>query len=109
MADRFEYSVEGVGDFPLDMLRHDRAYPADEESVTAIMAGLPWAAARKRSRELLVVRVVSERAPTLERRRSYVCDATASPLDPRKQVHARLVAGAGAEQPPPLIRARLAG
>ena len=30
MAERFEYAVEGVGDFPLDMLRHDRAYPADE-------------------------------------------------------------------------------
>jgi hypothetical protein len=79
MADRFEYAVEGVGDFPLDMLRHDRAYPADKESVTAIMAGLPWAAARKRSRELLVVRLVSERAPTPERWRSYGWTVRASP------------------------------
>ena len=85
MANRFEYSVEGVGDFPLDMLRHDRAYPADEESVTAIMAGLPWAAARKRSRELLVVRLVSERAPTPERWRSYGWTVRASPPGPDKR------------------------
>ena len=39
-VDRFEYAVEGVGDFPLDMLRHDRAYPADEQSAAAIMARL---------------------------------------------------------------------
>ena len=58
MADRFEYTVEGVGDFPLDMLRHDCAYPADQESVTAIMAGLRWVASRKRSRETMVVRLV---------------------------------------------------
>ncbi len=85
MADRFEYSVEGVGDFPLDMLRHDRAYPADEESVTAIMAGLPWAAARKRSRELLVVRLVSERAPTPERWRSYGWSLRSSPAESEKR------------------------
>lgn len=71
IEDRFEYAVEGVGDFPLDMLRHDCAYPADEESVTAIMAGLRWAASRKRSRETLRVRLVSNRPPTSERWRSY--------------------------------------
>ena len=71
MADRFEYTVEGVGDFPLDMLRHDCAYPADQESVTAIMAGLRWAASRKRSRERMVVRLVSDRAPTPERWRAF--------------------------------------
>jgi hypothetical protein len=70
-VDRFEYAVEGGGDFPLDMLRHDRAYPADQESVAAIMAGLRWAASRKRSRELLLVRLVSDRAPTSERWRSF--------------------------------------
>jgi len=71
MADRFEYAVEGVGDFPLDMLRHDCAYPADRESVAAIMAGLAWAAARKRSRQMLLVRLVSDRAPTAERWRTF--------------------------------------
>ena len=71
LTDRFEYAVEGFGDFPLDMLRHDSAYPADPESVAAIMAGLRWAASRKRSRELLVVRLVSQRAPTSERWRSF--------------------------------------
>jgi hypothetical protein len=70
-ADRFEYSVEGLGDFPLDMLRHDCAYPADEESVAAITAGLRWAATRKRARELLLVRLVSHRAPTVERWRAF--------------------------------------
>jgi hypothetical protein len=70
-VDHFEYAVEGVGDFPLDMLRHDRAYPADQESVAAIMAGLRWAASRKRSREPLLVRLVSDRAPTSERWRSF--------------------------------------
>jgi hypothetical protein len=78
MADRFEYAVEGVGDFPLDMLRHDCAYPADQESVTAIMAGLRWAASRKRSRDMLQVRLVSDRAPTPERWRSFGWTVTAS-------------------------------
>jgi hypothetical protein len=40
MTDRLAYAVEGLGDFPLDMLRHGCAYPADQESVAAIMAGL---------------------------------------------------------------------
>jgi hypothetical protein len=71
MTDEIAYAVEGIGDFPLDMLRHDRAWPADEESVTAMMAGMRWAASRKRSRELLVVRLVSHRAPTSERWRSF--------------------------------------
>ncbi len=81
-AERVEYSVEGIGDFPLDMLRHDRAYPADQESVAAIMAGLRWAASRKRSRELLVVRLVSDRAPTSERWRSFGWTVRASPSAP---------------------------
>ena len=71
MADRFEFAVEGVGDFPLDMLRHDCAYPADKESVAAIMSGLAWAAARNRSRQMLVVRLVSDRAPSSERWHSF--------------------------------------
>jgi hypothetical protein len=82
MADRFEYAVEGFGDFPLDMLRHDCAYPADEESVAAMTAGFRWAASRKRSRELLVVRLVSHRAPTSERWRSYGWTVTASRPEP---------------------------
>jgi hypothetical protein len=82
MADRFAYAVEGVGDFPLDMLRHDCAYPADQESVAAIMAGLRWAASRKRSRELLVVRLVSNRAPTSERWRSFGWIVTAAGPEP---------------------------
>ena len=77
-ADRFEYVVEGIGDFPLDMLRHDCAYPADQQSVTAIMAGLRWAASRKRSRETLRVRLVSDRAPTSERWRSFGWTVTTS-------------------------------
>ena len=78
MADRFEYTVEGVGDFPLDMLRHDCAYPADQESVAAITAGFRWAASRKRSRETLLVRLVSDRAPTSERWRAFGWIVTAS-------------------------------
>jgi len=53
------------------MLRHDCAYPADQESVAAIMAGLRRAASRKRSRELLVVRLVLVRLPTPQRWRSF--------------------------------------
>ena len=82
MADRFEYTVEGFGDFPLDMLRHHCAYPADQESVAAIMAGLRWAASRKRSRELLVVRLVSHRAPTPERWRSFGWSVKAARPEP---------------------------
>jgi hypothetical protein len=78
-ADRFDYVVEGLGDFPLDMLRHDCAYPADQESVAAIMAGLRWAASRKRSRETLRVRLVSHRAPTAERWRAFGWTVAASP------------------------------
>ncbi|MDP9275899.1 MAG: hypothetical protein M3O99_09950 [Chloroflexota bacterium] len=84
-ADRFEYAVEGFGDFPLDMLRHDCAYPADEESVAAIMAGLRWAASRKRSRETLRVRLLSHRAPTSDRWRSFGWTVTASRPDPEKR------------------------
>jgi hypothetical protein len=39
--------------------------------VAAILAGLCWAASRKRSREVLVVRLVSHRAPTAEGWRSF--------------------------------------
>jgi hypothetical protein len=59
------------------MLRHDCAYPADQESVAAIMVGLRLAASRKRSRELLQVRLVSHRAPTSERWRSFGWTVTA--------------------------------
>jgi hypothetical protein len=84
-ADRFEYAVEGIGDFPLDMLRHDCAYPADQESVAAIMAGLRWAASRRRSRELLVVRLVSDRAPTSERWRAFGWTVRVSPPESESQ------------------------
>ena len=84
-ADRFEYAVEGFGDFPLDLLRHDRAYPADQESVAAITAGLRWAASRKRSRELLRVRLVSDRAPTSDRWRTFGWTVTASRRQPEKR------------------------
>jgi len=84
MADRFEYAVEGVGDFPLDMLRHDCAYPADQESVAAIAAGFRWAASRKRSRETLVVRLVSDRAPTSERWRAFGWIVTAARPEPEE-------------------------
>ena len=85
MADRFEYAVEGAGDFPLDMLRHDGAYPADEESVAAILAGLRWAASRKRSRQMLLVRLVSHRAPTSERWRAFGWTVTMSQPEPEKR------------------------
>ena len=73
MTGLITYTVQGVGDFPLDMLRHDAAYPADKESVDAILAGLGWAAARKSSRKTktVSVRLISNREPTLERWRSF--------------------------------------
>ena len=86
MADRFEYAVEGIGDFPLDMLRHDCAYPADQESVSAITAGFRCAAARKRARDLIVVRLVSDREPTPERWRAFGWTVKATtPEDKREQ------------------------
>lgn len=88
MTDRFEYAVEGVGDFPLDMLRHDSAYPADQESVAAILAGLRWAASRKRSREMLLVRLVSHRAPTSDRWLSFGWTVTALESEKRVSPHA---------------------
>ena len=78
MAD-FEYTVEGLGDFPLDMLRHDRAYPADTESVEALFSGLVWAAVkRKRIRSTVRVRLRSDRPPTVERWRSFGWNVTES-------------------------------
>lgn len=78
MAD-FEYTVEGLGDFPLDMLRHDRAYPADTESVEAMFGGLVWAAVkRKRTRSTVRVRLRSDQPPTVERWRSFGWTVTES-------------------------------
>jgi len=34
----YSYQVVGTGDFPVDMLRYDCAYPADSEAVVAIGA-----------------------------------------------------------------------
>jgi len=69
------------------MLRHDCAYPADQESVAAIMAGFRWAASRKRSRELLLVRLISHSAPTSERWGSFGWTVTASRPEPQKRAN----------------------
>src|SRR2546422_5836512 len=87
MSDRFKYAVEGFGDFPLDMLRHDCAYPADQESVAAIMAGLRWAASRKRSREMLLVRLLPGRAPPAGSRRPLWWAPPAAPPGAPKNGH----------------------
>lgn len=55
-AYRYRYVVEGVGPFPLDMLRYDHAHPYDQESVSYMDA---------RGRRKVVLGSYSE--PTAER------------------------------------------
>ena len=53
----YRYEVQGVGLFPIDMLRYDSAWPADSESVEA--------------QGRRTVRLSSYRQPTIDRWSSF--------------------------------------
>lgn len=60
---RYEYVVEGFGDFPLDMLRYDCAWPKEEKD-----AGV----AQQHERGLRRVRLTGTRPPTEARWHSFL-------------------------------------
>ena len=59
------YDVEGVGSFPLDMLRYDAAWPHNSESVSQMSTSRGHAEGRR------VVGLVSHHRPTVERWKSF--------------------------------------
>ena len=59
------FTVEGEGGFPVDMLRHDTCYPADQASVRSIEVG------RIRRQIHLISRTQTPDKPTRERWQSY--------------------------------------
>ena len=56
----YRYSVTGVGDVPIDMLRYDAAYPCVSDSVS-----------RMRGTERRTVEMASYRKPTVDRWASF--------------------------------------
>lgn len=57
------YTVTGVGEFPMDMLRYDASWPSRGEDVTAITRSLTHRRG-EHSREKYTVRLNALRAPT---------------------------------------------
>lgn len=64
--EQYRYRVSGTGTFPIDMLRYDRAYPANSEAVSAMAAG-PWGETSVRR----TVDLISHHRPTIDRWRSF--------------------------------------
>jgi len=73
MTKSYTYRVIGRGDFPVDMLRYDMAYPADSESASALIFDhLKGEAAYHDFRQTMrIVTLKSLRAPTEARWRSF--------------------------------------
>lgn len=61
------FTVEGMGEFPLDMLRYDRAWPERVEDCIAIK----WGARAPDGLQSVTLRTASRTAPTRERWRSF--------------------------------------
>lgn len=66
----FTCTVSGVGEFPLDMLRYDCAYPADTETANAIAASLDPATAFTTRREFRLIGQMRF-GPTIDRWKSF--------------------------------------
>lgn len=62
-AQAYEYVVEGNGEFPWDMLRHDRAWPKSSSEVSSLVAY-----SRTANRQ---VRLMGLSEPTEDRWRSF--------------------------------------
>jgi hypothetical protein len=61
-----EFVVNGVGSFPIDMFRFDLCYPKSEEDSATIEKSF-----RQSERGEHSVRLVSSKAPTLDRWRTF--------------------------------------
>ena len=59
------YRVQGSGKLPLDMLRYDSAWPADQESVSRMSTP------RGQGEERRTIRLASHHRPTVDRWRSF--------------------------------------
>lgn len=65
---RYHYFVTGRGEFPLDMLRYDCAWPLDSEAATRMAGGY---GGHPVTQGLRSVHLVSYREPTIDRWASF--------------------------------------
>jgi hypothetical protein len=70
MAKRWEFTVVGGSQFPVDMLRYDACWPRDPESVGRITSSLSTRVPRAR-RELQVNLISNVKRPTSGRWQSF--------------------------------------
>ena len=68
-----EFEVEGSGDFPMDMLRYDRCYPAREGTDSANLCASRYRRSRLPRRKIMLRRLVTNRhaMPTSVRWESF--------------------------------------
>lgn len=69
MANLYEYIVEGVGSFPIDMLRYDNSWPATEEDARRIAKRLDHSV-QDETKPIIMLR--SFRDPCVERWKSFM-------------------------------------
>lgn len=65
-GDWFEFTVEGCGPFPIDMLRYDSCWPKSERYDSSNIAG-----AHDRGRRRVVLITADDAAPTPDRWESF--------------------------------------
>ena len=61
----YRYEVQGVGPFPLDMLRYDSAWPANQGSVDGMVTARGHAEGRR------IITLASYHRPTVDRWSSF--------------------------------------
>ena len=61
----YRYEVQGVGPFPLDMLRYDSAWPANQESASRMVTG------RREPEGRRIITLASHHHPTEDRWSSF--------------------------------------
>lgn len=64
----YEFTVEGSGEFPFDMLRYDACYPKTQDDVAAMTYGKPF----RRSVRLCHGFTTNNFTPTIERWNSFL-------------------------------------
>jgi hypothetical protein len=70
----YEYFVSGSGSFPIDMLRHDSAWPATGEDASRITEQMDF---QLRPRGITSIKLRSYRMPTVARWASFTWSVTA--------------------------------
>jgi hypothetical protein len=61
----YRYEVQGIGGFPIDMLRYDSAWPTDSESASRMVTSRAHAEGRR------TIRLASYHRPTVDRWSSF--------------------------------------